>query len=101
MSCFLVGQFALVVFEVRMNAVLDGELAGHPLAGGRLLDFIFSWNLLDLTARRRDCNLLHICLHYEKWFIKNLKYIDVGKKMIMVEYELQLNYIIIKFNKQF
>ena len=54
MSCVLVGQFALVVFEVRMNAVLDGELAGHPLAGGRLLDFIFSWNLLDLTARRRE-----------------------------------------------
>ena len=75
MSCFLVGQFALVVFEVRMNAVLDGELAGHPLAGGRLLDFIFSWNLLDLTARKGDYIILHICFNYEKFFIKNLGYI--------------------------
>ena len=57
MFCFLVDQFALVVFEVCMNAVLDGELAGHPLAGGRLLDFIFSRNLLNLTERRMECNL--------------------------------------------
>ena len=75
MSCVLVGQFALVVFEVRMNAVLDGELAGHPLTGGRLLDFIFSRNLLDLTARRRELKVLHICLNYKKFFIKKLGFI--------------------------